>query len=125
MKDEITFGKYLERKRKYNQILARELAIKVGVSPAYICELEKDKRIAPKNDLLDKIAEVLNLNSEEKLFYYDLAANSQNTVSKDLPDYIMDKEIVRTALRTAKENDISDKEWQDFINRIEKSKGKR
>ncbi len=49
----------------------------------------------------------------------DLAAKSQqNRVSADLPDYIMDREIVRAAFRTAKEADATDQEWQDFIDRI-------
>jgi len=49
----------------------------------------------------------------------DLAAKSkQNRVSADLPDYIMDREIVRAALRTAREADATDQEWQDFIDRI-------
>ena len=32
--------------------------------------------------------------------------------------YIMDREIVRAALRTAKEADATDQEWQEFIDRI-------
>lgn len=38
---------------------------------------------------------------------YDLAAKSKSTptVSKDLPEYIMDRDIVRVALRTAKDVD--------------------
>ena len=32
--------------------------------------------------------------------------------------YIMDREIVRAALRTAREADATDQEWQDFIDRI-------
>lgn len=34
----------------------------------------------------------------------------------------MEKDIVRAALRTAKDNNIDDKEWEDFIKRIVKSK---
>ncbi|MFZ2539232.1 MAG: hypothetical protein WAX04_10075 [Oscillospiraceae bacterium] len=58
------------------------------------------------------------LSKEDMELMYDLAARSKNTVSADLPEYIMEKDIVRTALRTAKEHDIDDIEWQDFINRI-------
>ena len=35
-----------------------------------------------------------------------------------LQTYIMDREIVRAALRTAREADATDQEWQDFIDRI-------
>ena len=49
----------------------------------------------------------------------DLAAKSkQNRVSADLPDYIMDREIVRAALRTAKEAGATAQEWQGVIDRI-------
>ena len=51
---------------------------------------------------------------------YDLAAKSRNTVSADLPEYIMEKDIVRAALRTAKKNNATDKQWEDFIRRITK-----
>jgi hypothetical protein len=36
----------------------------------------------------------------------------------DLPKYIMENELVRTALRTAKENNIPDEKWKRFINEI-------
>ena len=61
----------------------------------------------------------LHLNKAETEQMLDLAAKSQNNwVSGDLPDYIMDREIVRAALRTAKEADATDQEWQEFIDRI-------
>ena len=61
----------------------------------------------------------LHLSKVETERMLDLAAKSQNNrVSADLPDYIMDREIVRAALRTAKEADATDQEWQEFIDRI-------
>ena len=33
---------------------------------------------------------------------------------------IMEKDIVRAALRTAKKNNVTDKQWEDFIRRITK-----
>lgn len=54
---------------------------------------------------------VLPLNVGNICFY-------DNRVSADLPDYIMNREIVRAALRTAKEADATDQEWQEFIDRI-------
>ena len=60
------------------------------------------------------------LNKEETEEMYDLAAKSKNipTVSSDLPEYIMDKDIVRVALRTAKDVDATDAEWQEFIEKL-------
>lgn len=70
-------------------------------------------------EYLERLALLLQLGKADREQMLDLAAKSrQDRVSADLPDYIMDREIVRTALRTAKEADATDKEWQDFIDRI-------
>ena len=72
----------------------------------------------PQEALKKEKAEVY-LSKVETEQMLDLAAKSQNNrVSADLPDYIMDREIVRAALRTAKEADATDQEWQEFIDRI-------
>ena len=42
------------------------------------------------------------------------------SVSSDLPDYIMDNDIVRAALRTAKDVDATDEEWLEFIKKLKK-----
>ena len=34
--------------------------------------------------------------------------------------HIMEKDIVRAALRTAKKHNVTDKQWEDFIRRITK-----
>nr|WP_269190203.1 type II toxin-antitoxin system PemK/MazF family toxin [Intestinimonas massiliensis (ex Afouda et al. 2020)] len=44
----------------------------------------------------------------------DLAADSRQTVPADLPDYIRQHDIVRAALRVAKEVDATDEEWKAF-----------
>ncbi|MPN49717.1 hypothetical protein SDC9_197339 [bioreactor metagenome] len=83
--------------------------------------MEKDRNPAPKDDILSRMVELLLLSDEEAEVLYDLAAKSKNTptVSKDLPEYIMDRDIVRVALRTAKDVDATDEEWQEFIARLE------
>ena len=58
---------------------------------------------------------------------YDLAAKAKNStvVSQDLPDYIMERDIVRIALRTAKDVDATDEEWQEFIASLEARRRKK
>ena len=120
-----TFGEYLLHRRKSLGMSARELAISSQISAVYICDLEKGNRPAPTDEKLERLAQALRVSDkEERAMFYDLAAKSKNSVSKDLPDYIMEKDIVRAALRTAKECDATDKEWQEFIERLrERMKG--
>ena len=51
---------------------------------------------------------------------FDLAAGEkENTVSPDLPEYIMGNEQVRVALRMARDSDKSIEIWQKVIEMME------
>ena len=116
-----TFGSFIKEKRLLRQISLRKFAELLDISPVYMCNMEKDRNPAPKDDILSRMAELLLLSAQEAETLYDLAAKSKSTptVSKDLPEYIMDRDIVRVALRTAKDVDATDEEWQEFIAKLE------
>lgn len=114
-----TFGDFLIAKRMEREMSARQLAIKLDYSAVYICDIEKNRRPVP-DEILEKLPSLLLLSEAETEEMYDLAARSQHTVSADLPEYIMEKDIVRAALRTAKKHNVTDKQWEDFIRRITK-----
>ena len=116
---EQTFGSFVREKRQSIGLSLRTLAAKLDLSPVYLSNIENDRRPAPTRAYLERLEQELHLNKAETEQMLDLAAKSQNNrVSADLPDYIMDREIVRAALRTAKEADATDQEWQEFIDRI-------
>ena len=114
-----TFGDFLIAKRMEREMSARQLAIKLDFSAVYICDIEKNRRPVP-DEILEKLPLLLHLNEAETEEMYALAARSRHTVSADLPEYIMEKDIVRAALRTAKKHNVTDKQWEDFIRRITK-----
>ena len=114
-----TFGDFLIAKRMEREMSARQLAIKLDFSAVYICDIEKNRRPVP-DEILEKLPLLLHLNEAETEEMYVLAARSRHTVSADLPEYIMEKDIVRAALRTAKKHNVTDKQWEDFIRRITK-----
>lgn len=116
---EQTFGSFVREKRQSIGLSLRTLAAKLDLSPVYLSNIENDRRPAPTRAYLERLEQELHLSKVETEQMLDLAAKSQNNrVSADLPDYIMDREIVRAALRTAREADATDQEWQDFIDRI-------
>ena len=114
-----TFGDFLIAKRMEREMSARQLAIKLDFSAVYICDIEKNRRPVP-DEILEKLPLLLHLNEAETEEMYDLAARSRHTVSADQPEYIMEKDIVRAALRTAKKHNVTDKQWEEFIRRITK-----
>ena len=126
MKISHTFGTFIKEKRQQSDISLRKFADQIGISPVYLSNLENDRMPAPKDDVVSNIARQLHLNEADTAMLYDLAAKAKNStvVTQDLPDYIMDKDIVRVALRTAKDVDATDEEWQEFIAHLEERRRK-
>ncbi len=98
----------------------RGLAAEIGIVPAFMSDIEKGHRYPPKKETLDKLAEALHMTEAERNQMFDLAAEEkENTVSPDLPEYIMGNEQVRVALRMARDTENSDKVWQKVIEMLE------
>lgn len=117
----MNFGKFVESKRKELKKTLRGFASELEIAPAYLSDIEKGRRYPPDKKLED-IARILNLTNEEINHLYDLAAREkENTVSLDLPEYIMEKDIVRVALRRARDNNISDTTWEEILKLIDES----
>lgn len=118
---EQTFAAFVRQKRMEQGLSLRRLAARLGLSPVYMSNIETDRKPAPSQENLDKLAEELHLSKADRELFLDLAAASHKMkVPADLPEYIMERDIVRAALRTAKEVDATDAEWQEFIDRITK-----
>ncbi|MDD4494965.1 MAG: helix-turn-helix transcriptional regulator [Eubacteriales bacterium] len=119
------FGEYIKAKRMEKGVNLRKLAELLGIVPAYMSDIEKGRRYPPDKDKLYKIAEVLHLTETETNTMFDLAALAkENTVSPDLPEYIMGSEKARVALRMARDINAGDQEWQKVIEMLEaKEKG--
>ena len=116
---DMTFGAFVRKRRQGLGYSLRQLAAAAGLSPVYMSNIETDRRPAPGTEHLNALAGLLKLSKTDYELMLDLAARSRTQrVSPDLPDYIMNKDIVRAALRTAKEADATDQEWQEFIDRI-------
>ena len=125
---ENAFGCFLTQKRKERGITLREFARRVGVSPEYICNIEKSRRAAPAQEILEKISSVLMLSKDDNERMYDLAVHSKNTenaVPEDLTGFLSDNRVVLTALRTAKDVDATDEEWQEFMKMLKANREKK
>ena len=120
--NEIAFGRFIEERRKALGFTLRGFAAELEIAPAYMSDIEKGRRYPPDKKL-DDIARLLNLHGADKDRLLDLAAMTKvKTVSSDLPEYIMEKDKARVALRLARKVDLSDDGWQEVIDLIN-SKG--
>lgn len=114
------FGKFIEQKRKALGMTLRGLAAELNIAPAFMSDIEKGHRYPPNRDKLYEMAHILKLKDDDIDKMFDLAAEErENTVSPDLPEYIMNNKTARTALRIARDNNVPESKWQKVIEMLE------
>jgi len=120
------FGEYIEYKRKAKGMTLRGLAAELDIAPAYMSDIEKGHRYPPDIEKLEALVKILELSIADANYMYDLAAGEKvNTVSPDLPEYIMNTEKARIALRLARDNGATEADWQKIIDMFERKANRR
>jgi len=117
-----TFGAFLKAKRNERMITVRVIAETLGLAVGYYCDIESGRRNPPDRETLEKMIAVLNMSDNDKITFYDLAGKARSAAPPDLPDYINENQMVRVALRIAKEK-ASDDDWLRFIRDLEQKGG--
>ena len=112
-----SFGLLIRETRIKQAFSQRDLAVKIGVAPSYLNDIEKEKRSAPKQIVIQKIAKLLKININT---LNDLAGTSKGTVAPDIREYIDSNPSVASLIRTLKENNLDENQ----IEKIEKSLNK-
>lgn len=112
-----SFGEYVKARREALGKSIRGLAQELDMTPAYLSDIEKGNRYAPEK-YLSRMIEMLCITGEDINLFYELAGISRNGDFPDLAEYIEKMEIVRIALRRARDLNISKAQWQDFIDEI-------
>ena len=119
----LNFGDFLQKKRTERQITLRKMAEMIGITAPYLTDIEKDRRNPPEMEKLETISNILILSDEEKTTMFDLAGKRRNSVAPDLPDYIMERDYVSAALRTARDLDAGEEDWHKFVEELKQRKG--
>lgn len=112
-----SFGEYIKARREALGKSIRGLALELDMTPAYLSDIEKGNRYAPEKYLV-RMAELLNIVGDDVNCFYDLAGKSRHDNYPDLAEYIGKTEIARVALRRARDLNISNSQWQDFIDKM-------
>lgn len=117
------FGEFLQTKREQQKITLRQLAEKLDLSAPFLSDVEKGRRNSLDMDRLIMLRQILNLSDDEYETMLNLAGKQRKTVAPDLPEYIMERDYVSAALRTARDLDAGEAEWQRFVEELKKRKG--
>lgn len=102
-----TFGNYLRNLRESKGFSLRELAKQLALSAPYLNDIEKDKRRAPRIEIVRLIKIILEADSE---IIYDLAGKSRNTIPSDIEDLLIAKPDIVSFLRSANFFSLSKKQ---------------
>ena len=121
-KTTVTFGEYLKHKREEKQISLREVARTLGVSAPFLSDVENNRRGPLTEERLADLAKVLNLNEKEKAEMYDIVGKQKGLLAPDLNPYVTERPYVNAALRTARNLEANEEDWQRFVDNLIKRK---
>lgn len=122
-------GEYLKNLRKQRDYSLRDAEKLLGISRTFICDLENGApfpsgiKKGEKTNLVQKYIEVYGLDKKQaeefKLMIDEsLLGKSSNNISADVVDYLKSNQVVQQVLRKAIEADLSEEEWNNFLERI-------
>lgn len=120
-----TLGEFIAEKRKKKQIPLRKFANDIKISAAYLSDLENGNRPFPSTgkgeELFGEIIKILDLTDEEiEEFTHlkDLSMLETNHISQEMVAYMKSVPMAQTALRRAKDNNLTDADWEKIIEEI-------
>lgn len=130
MNQELSFGQFLQAKRKETGMTIREVADEIGISPLRYCRVERDER-APSGILdLDCVSHILELSPDDDAMLRNLAAKACEDVPSDEGDDEENVVIINISRVTCglilqavcRTNDglLSEEDWRDFLSKTEK-----
>ena len=93
------FSKFLNDKCKKNKNSIRKIAIKAGITHTYLLQLMNSKKNPPEPKTQEKIANALELIGEDKIKFYDLAAQEREDIPADVYMKILNNKKIYKEIR--------------------------
>ena len=115
------FGSFVRELRIKNGFGQRELAKKVGIAASYLNDIEKEKRTAPKELIIERLSSLLKTNIND---LNDLAGISKKSVAPDISGYIKDNPKIIELIRSIKENNLNEEQIVEIEKSINKNNTK-
>ena len=114
------FGQFISEMRTRDNISCHQLADKIGISTAYLSQIERGIRNHPDPTLIMKIAEALQLSRADEVRLYDLYAEETGQLQPDIVEYLRGNCAARYALRKARDANATEEDWERFIEKLKK-----
>ena len=95
----------------------RELAKKIGIAASYLNDIEKEKRSAPKQIIIEKISKILKVDINS---LSDLAGISNGDFASDIVEYIENNPRIVSLIRSIKKNNLNNNQIEKIENLLDK-----
>ena len=118
MNENTKFGQIISDLRIRHSMRSQDLADRVGISRAYLSQLEHGVRLNPDPAVIMKISQVLDLKDDESAELFDMYARETGQLAPDIAEYIKSSKTVQKALRYACNKGVSDEVWEEFIEKL-------
>ena len=112
-----SFGSFIRQIRLDLGIGQRELAKKIGIAASYLNDIEKEKRTAPKSNVIKKLSVTLKVDLND---LNDLAGISKKEVPPDLSEYIENNKKIISLIRSIKNNNLNDEQIYEIERSVNK-----
>ena len=118
MNKNTNFGQFISDLRIKHSMKSQELAERVGISQAYLSQLEHGVRLNPDPAVIVKIAKILDLTIDESAELFDMYARETGQLAPDIAEYIKSSKMIQKALRYACNKGVSDEVWEKLIEKL-------
>ena len=107
------FGEFVRARRIELGISLRDLAEMLGITPAYLSDIERGNRRAPL-EYLEQLAALLAIEESELEFFVDLSGCTHKNWP-EINEYLASNKSARTAIRLARDKGLSDEEFLNMV----------
>ena len=113
--DKKSFGRFIREQRIKSEFGQRELALKIGIAASYLNDIEKEKRTAPKVEVIKKISKFLKININ---LLNDLAGKSKGNIAPDIAEFIDNNPNILSLIRTIKSRNLNEEQIDEIENSL-------
>ncbi|MCD4784873.1 MAG: helix-turn-helix domain-containing protein [Candidatus Eremiobacteraeota bacterium] len=113
------FGDLIRKFRVDRKIGLREFARMVGISPAFVSQMEKGEFKPPGEDTIRRMAQVLGFDEDYLLAQ---AKKISSDIKEIITENITDGSKVPEFLRLAKEKSLTPEDWNKLIQQLKDGK---
>lgn len=95
----MTFGKMMKDIRESRSKSLRSASGEIGISPAYLSDIENDRRYPPVGEVLDKMLSVYKVSPEDEYEIMDLIGIARKELAPDMVEFLRGSEFAREIVR--------------------------